>query len=109
VVLADCSREAADLKRRELQARIAEIELDVRAGRRLSLAVSAGASVYPEDGSTYEALLTDADQRMYRDKAARRGLMTVPHATGSPEFLAADIFDTAPAIEPDVPQPHTLG
>jgi diguanylate cyclase (GGDEF)-like protein len=109
VVLADCSREAADLKRRELQARIAEIELDVRGGRRLQLAASAGASVFPEDGSTYEALLTDADQRMYRDKAARRGLVTVSHATGSPEFLADDVFDTAPVIEPDLPHPHTLG
>src|SRR5439155_1488279 len=37
VVLADCSREAADLKRRELQARIAEIRVDVRAGKRLRL------------------------------------------------------------------------
>ena len=109
VVLADCSREAADLKRRELQARIAEIEIDVRGGRRLRLAASAGASVFPEDGSTYEALLTDADQRMYRDKAARRGLVTVSHATGSAEFLAADIFDTAPSIEPTIPLPHTLG
>ncbi len=62
-----------------------------------------------QDGSTYEALLTDADQRMYRDKATRRGLVTVSHATGSPEFLAADIFDTTPVVEPDIPHPHTLG
>src|SRR5262249_40518719 len=37
VVLADCTREAAELKRRELQMRVAEIQLDVRAGKRLRL------------------------------------------------------------------------
>jgi diguanylate cyclase (GGDEF)-like protein len=108
VVLADCSREAADLKRRELQARIAEIQLDVRAGKRLRLAVSAGASVFPQDGGTYEALLADADQRMYRDKAARRGHIPMTHATGSAEFIAADLFDGA-APTTTVPLPQTLG
>src|SRR6185295_6257870 len=47
VVISDCSREAADAKRRELQDRIAEIELEVRPGRRVHLAVSAGAAVFP--------------------------------------------------------------
>ena len=42
VVLADCTREVAELKRRELQARVSEIELEVRAGKRVRLAVSAG-------------------------------------------------------------------
>jgi predicted signal transduction protein with EAL and GGDEF domain len=61
------------VKRRELQARIAEIEVDVRTGRRLRLGVSAGAAVFPQDGKTYEELLACADHLMYRDKAARRG------------------------------------
>jgi hypothetical protein len=39
----------------------------------LILAVSAGAAVFPHDGTTYETLLAEADHRMYRDKAARRG------------------------------------
>ena len=73
VVLADCDREAADAKVQELQDRVSEIELEVRTGKRMRLAASAGASVFPHDGTTYEALLADADQRMYRDKAARRG------------------------------------
>src|SRR5207248_9048593 len=60
VVLSDCSREAADAKRYELQAIISEIQLEVRAGKRLRLAASAGASVFPADGATYEALLADA-------------------------------------------------
>src|SRR5207249_11093726 len=71
VVLADCTREAADAKRRELQSKIAEIQLEVRAGKRLRLAASAGASVFPHDGTTYETLLADADHHMYRDKANR--------------------------------------
>ncbi len=108
VVLADCSREAADAKRRELQARIAEIQLDARAGKRIALAVSAGASVFPEDGGSYEALLADADQRMYRDKAARRGHLTVRHATGSPEFIAADLYDAPDDLTTPLPLPQTL-
>ncbi len=94
VVLTDCSRETADAKRRELQARVADIELDVRPGRRLRLAASAGASVFPHDGSTYEALLADADHRMYRDKAERRG--TVPAAQlVDPEFVV-DEYGSSP-------------
>jgi diguanylate cyclase (GGDEF)-like protein/putative nucleotidyltransferase with HDIG domain len=74
VVLAECARESAELKRRELQQRVGQIEIDVvQQGRTLRLAASAGASVFPHDGTTYDELLADADQRMYRDKAARRG------------------------------------
>src|SRR5262249_23222483 len=80
VVLADCSREDVELKKGELQERIAAIQLEVRPGKRVRLAVSAGAAVFPEDGATYEALLADADHRMYRDKAARRGHVTMPRA-----------------------------
>ena len=77
IVLADCSREAADAKRRELQARVAEISLEVRAEKQVRLAVSAGAAVFPEDGATLEALLADADHRMYRDKALRHGRLAM--------------------------------
>ncbi len=94
VVLADCPRELADIKVRELQERVNQIELEVRAGKRLRLAVSAGASVFPHDGTTYEALLADADQRMYRDKAGRRGLLA-PQAHVSPEFLPTEVFESS--------------
>jgi diguanylate cyclase (GGDEF)-like protein len=77
VVLSDCSREMAEAKRRELQNRVAGIELDVRPGKVLRLAASAGASVFPHDGTTYETLLADADHRMYRDKAMRRGRLAI--------------------------------
>ena len=107
VVLTDCSREAAEAKRRELQHRVGQIELDVRAGKRLHLAVSAGAAVFPHDGTTYEALLADADHRMYRDKAGRRGQLSVPHAAG-PEFMT-DAYDPSPKAPPvPLPLPHTI-
>jgi predicted signal transduction protein with EAL and GGDEF domain len=61
------------------------------------LAASAGASVFPADGTTYEALLADADHRMYRDKTARRGAAPVLRAP-RPEFVAATMFET-----PDTP------
>src|SRR5262249_40664060 len=71
--LTDCSREGVELKRLELQERVAQIEFEVRPGKQMTLALSAGAAVFPHDGTTYETLLAEADHRMYRDKAARRG------------------------------------
>ena len=109
VVLADCSRDAADAKKRELQQRVSEIKLEVRAGKWLPLAVSAGASVFPADGTTYETLLADADQRMYRDKAARRGTLTTAAPLPPAEFLPAEAFDTPIADAPahtDRPRPN---
>ena len=85
VLLADCSPAAAEAKRQELQQRVANVMFEVRPGRRLPLAVSAGAAVFPEDGTTYEALLAVADQKMYRDKKARRQLAeTADAATDLP-------------------------
>jgi diguanylate cyclase (GGDEF)-like protein len=87
IVLADCSREDVEAKRLELQQKIGGIEIDVRPGRTLRLGASAGASVFPHDGTTYEALLATADHRMYRDKAARRGI-TLPDTPAGSEFVA---------------------
>jgi diguanylate cyclase (GGDEF)-like protein/putative nucleotidyltransferase with HDIG domain len=106
VVLADCSREAADAKRRELQSRIAEIELEVRPGKSVNLAASAGAAVFPQDGTTYEALLADADHRMYRDKAARRGHVALPRPPKAAEFIAPDVFE--PNATSQIPLPQTV-
>ena len=109
IVLADCSREAADAKRRELQQRVNGIEIEARAGKKILLAVSAGASVYPHDGTTYEALLADADHRMYRDKAARRGQVPIPRATAPERFRAPEAFEAAPAtFEPRATLPRLL-
>jgi diguanylate cyclase (GGDEF)-like protein/putative nucleotidyltransferase with HDIG domain len=103
VVLTDCSREAAELKRRELQERIGQIEIEVRTGKRLRLAASAGAAVFPHDGTSYETLLAEADHRMYRDKAVRRGQMPSRHAAG-PEFAATGDVAAVPAS----PEPVAL-
>jgi diguanylate cyclase (GGDEF)-like protein len=72
VVIADCSPEMAETKLRELQERVANITIPVRSGHVVRLSASAGAAVYPQDGTSYEALLANADHRMYRDKANRR-------------------------------------
>ncbi len=103
VVLADCSRDVADLKRHELQSLIAEIQVDVRAGKRLRLGASAGVAVFPHDGATYEQLLADADHLMYRDKAARRGHVPLPAAIGGGEFIATDMIDPSVPLQPSVP------
>ena len=103
VVLTDCSREAAELKRSELQERIGQIEIEVRTGKRLRLAASAGAAVFPNDGSDYETLLAEADHRMYRDKAERRGQSPSRRAPG-PEFTG-DLNTPAPS---SVPAPMAL-
>jgi diguanylate cyclase (GGDEF)-like protein len=103
VLLADCSREAAEQKRQELQQRVAEIAFEVR-GRSLPLAVSAGTAVFPADGSTYESLLAVADQRMYRDKKARKQFA---ERTDAASDLPADIYDR-PRDRAVRPLPQTL-
>ncbi len=72
VVLPGCGREEADTKRVELQNAVRRVVLEVEPGRLLPLSMSAGIAVYPHDGDTYEALLSSADRRMYRDKNSRK-------------------------------------
>jgi diguanylate cyclase (GGDEF)-like protein len=93
IVLAECSREAAEAKRRELQERIGNIEIEVQKGKHLRLAASVGASVFPHDGRTYEELLADADQRMYADKAARRGRLQIRRAPSN--VVTPEVFEHA--------------
>jgi diguanylate cyclase (GGDEF)-like protein len=69
VLLSGCGRDDAEERRRRLQEAVAEIVLHADDGREIALRVSAGASVFPEDGETYERLLMRADRRMYRNKA----------------------------------------
>jgi len=103
IVLADCSRAAAEAKRRELQDRVGSIELEVRPGKLLRLAASAGASVFPHDGLSYEALLADADHRMYRDKVARRGQLAMPPMPGPADFVTAEPYDATPPLRETLP------
>jgi diguanylate cyclase (GGDEF)-like protein len=109
IVLADCTREAAEAKKHELQSRVAEIQFDARPGKRLHLAASAGAAVFPHDGATYEALLADADHRMYRDKAARRGHVALPRTPGPADFVSSEMFESEGQVRPAaLPFPHTI-
>jgi len=72
IVLAGCDAAQAEAKRVELQSAVADLYLEARPGKRVRLAISAGAAVFPNDGRTYEDLLAVADNRMYRDKSRRK-------------------------------------
>ncbi len=109
VVLAACARDEAEAKRRELQQKVGEIELEVRGGKTIRLAASAGCSVFPHDGATYETLLADADHRMYRDKAVRRDRVGLLATLGSADGVNAESFETQTvATPPIVPLPSSI-
>jgi diguanylate cyclase (GGDEF)-like protein/putative nucleotidyltransferase with HDIG domain len=72
VVLWDCSPENELRRVSELQNAVSAHPFEPRPGVRVSLSISAGPSRFPEDGTTFEELLSAADERMYRDKAGRR-------------------------------------
>ena len=78
IVLSDCGSAEAKLRRDELQRAVRAIAIDLEPGFRTSLNISAGVSVYPDDGDTQEQLLAVADSRMYEDKfrSARRRRLT---------------------------------
>lgn len=69
ILLPSCDRSQAEDRCRELQQAVAALTLTAPDGREVPIRVSAGASVFPEDGDTYERLLVRADRRMYRNKA----------------------------------------
>jgi diguanylate cyclase (GGDEF)-like protein/putative nucleotidyltransferase with HDIG domain len=93
VVLSGCSAEEAEGKRVELQRTVDELLFEARPGRRLPLAISVGAALYPQDGDSYEALLATADSRMYRDKNRRKKTAHVqqPAATGTDGLPAVSL------------------
>jgi diguanylate cyclase (GGDEF)-like protein/putative nucleotidyltransferase with HDIG domain len=97
VVIGGCSPDAAEAKRWELQQRVSEIEIEVRAGERIHLSASAGAAVFPSDGATYETLLATADHRMYRDKHARRSQTASTRAEALPPPSIMNIHPFEPA------------
>jgi diguanylate cyclase (GGDEF)-like protein len=72
VVLAGCGLDEADHKRAELQEAVDRLVFDARPDASIALSISAGAAVFPHDGSSYETLLATADSRMYRDKGHRK-------------------------------------
>jgi diguanylate cyclase (GGDEF)-like protein/putative nucleotidyltransferase with HDIG domain len=75
VLLAGCGRAEAEDRCRRFQDAVGAIDLEGNGSRSIPLGVSAGASVFPEDGDSYERLLARADRRMYRNKAQRKRLL----------------------------------
>ncbi len=65
------ARDAALLAKR-VQATIDEYRLDVRPGKHVQAGISMGLASFPDDGDSLEALMTRADEDMYRDKDGRR-------------------------------------
>ena len=99
VVLSGCGQDEAERKRADLQRTVDEAVFEARPGRRLPLAVSIGAAIFPHDGETYEALLATADSRMYRDKSRRKQQQAREQSAVSPDERAATVLATV-AIEP---------
>jgi diguanylate cyclase (GGDEF)-like protein len=102
VVLSGCDANEAERKRVELQRTVDEVLFEARPGRRLPLAISVGAAIYPKDGESYEALLATADSRMYRDKSRRK--KTTAHV----QQPAATGTDGLPAISLPLAQPPEI-
>jgi diguanylate cyclase (GGDEF)-like protein/putative nucleotidyltransferase with HDIG domain len=92
VVLGQCSRADAEAKCAELQRLVDSIELEVRPGKPMQLAVSAGVAVYPADGDSCEALIAEADGRMYLDKAARRRRLAAAQVVATSAASAAYVL-----------------
>ena len=99
MVLSGCGQEEAERKRIELQRTVDETTFEARPGRRIPLAISVGAAIYPHDGDSYEALLATADSRMYRDKTRRKQQPRV-HGLATATVGRAMIMAAVPVIEP---------
>ena len=65
-------RAAASLSERLLQQAVDSLVFEARQGTTITLSISAGAAVFPQDGDSYDALLAMADSRMYLDKGSRK-------------------------------------
>jgi diguanylate cyclase (GGDEF)-like protein len=85
VIFWDCTPEHEARRVQELQGAVAAHSFEPRPGVRVSLSISAGPARYPRDGRTFKELLAVADERMYRDKAARRS-RNIAQETGQHEI-----------------------
>ena len=97
IVLAGCSRDEAENKRRELQRGVEQIVFEPAPGTPVPMSISVGAAVFPHDGETYESLLAAADRRMYQDKSARRRDMQRQLTAARVETSAAPEYDASVA------------
>jgi diguanylate cyclase (GGDEF)-like protein len=88
VVLSDCDVCEAQAKQIELQEAVAQLAFEPCPGRRVTLGISGGVAVFPDDGNCYESLLAAADVRMYRDKDWRRRGHVAACGMGAPPPVA---------------------
>jgi len=72
VILWDYSPEHENRRGLDMQDAVSMHPFELRPGVQMALSISAGAARFPNDGTTFQELLAAADERMYRDKAARR-------------------------------------
>ena len=100
VLLSGCGQDEADRKRGELQRAVDAVQIEIRPGRLIPLAISVGAAIYPVDGHTYEALLATADSRMYRDKIQRKQHTPVRALATGTDGPTLSIVSTTPRHEP---------
>ena len=92
ILLSSSGSAEAEEQRRRVQEAVAMISLRTEDGREIPLRVSAGASVFPEDGETYERLLARADRRMYRNKAESKTTLAMgAGARGQAEVVRAQL------------------
>jgi diguanylate cyclase (GGDEF)-like protein/putative nucleotidyltransferase with HDIG domain len=92
ILLSSSGSAEAEEQRRRVQEAVAMISLHTEDGRDIPLRVSAGASVFPEDGETYERLLARADRRMYRNKAESKTTLAMgAGARGQAEVVRAQL------------------
>jgi diguanylate cyclase (GGDEF)-like protein len=87
ILLPSCGRADAEDWRRRLRDAIAAISLHSEDDREIPVRVSAGASVFPEDGDSYERLLLRADRRMYRNKAQSKANAVLRFATSGHDLV----------------------
>jgi diguanylate cyclase (GGDEF)-like protein len=73
IVLWDCTPEQEARRVADVQNAVAAYPFEPRQGVRVPLSISAGCGRFPTDAVTLDDLLIAADERMYQDKALRRG------------------------------------
>ncbi len=91
VLLSESGSAEAEEQRLRIQEAVASISLPADDGREIPLRVSGGASVFPEDGETYERLLARADRRMYRNKAESKTTISMLASTPQAETRRAQL------------------
>jgi len=72
VVLQECDAAQALERAVELQRAVSGIPFEPEPGVAVTLSISVGHAMYPSEGDSLEALVREADHRMYQDKTARK-------------------------------------